>query len=145
MAVTGRIAHRFDGLTLRAEERLYGDTWGMPASTTELRLLFDIGRRIIAGPALRGHVQGKTGFYRRAYASSGPSDLPVLRTGDRELGSLFSLSGGGSIRWGLASLPDPMATTLGFSADLTSTSFADALYVTNRIAALGALSFEARF
>ena len=145
LAVTTRLAHRFDGLTLRAEERLYGDTWGLPASTTEVRLLFDLGRRVIAGPSVRGHVQGKAGFYRRAYASNGSGDVPVLRTGDRELGSLFSVSGGGSFRVGLADARDPMALALGFAADVTYTSFADALYVTYRFAGLAALSFEARF
>lgn len=144
-AATGRLAHRFEGWTLRAEERLYGDSWGMPASTTDVRLLFDLGRRVIVGPSFRGHVQGKVDFYRRAYASTGPGDLPVLRTGDRELGALFSLSGGGTMRVGLAGEDDPMATALGLTADVTTTSFADALYVTYRVAGLAALSFEVRF
>jgi hypothetical protein len=145
LAVTARIAHRFDGLTLRVDERLYGDTWGMPASTTDARLLFDIGSRIVAGPTLRAHIQGRTGFYRRAYASGGPGDIPAVRTGDRELGALFSLSTGGSFRVGLASAPEPMAIAIGLAVDGTFTSFADALYVTHRFAGLAALSFEAKF
>ncbi|MDF2695156.1 MAG: hypothetical protein K0S65_3539, partial [Labilithrix sp.] len=145
VALTARISHRFDGLTVRAEERLYGDTWGMPASTTDVRLYFDIGRRVIAGPTLRAHVQGKTGFYRRAYAAGGPNDVPAFRTGDRELGSLFSLSTGGALRIGLAAHPEPMAVAIGLTVDGTYTSFADALYVTHRYAGLAALSFEVRF
>jgi Protein of unknown function (DUF3570) len=145
LAITARLAHRFDGLTLRAEERLYGDTWGMPASTTDVRLYFDIGRRVVAGPTLRAHVQGKTDFYRRAYAASGSGDIPSLRTGDRELGALFSMSGGGLFRLGLGAHPEPMAFALGLTVDGTYTSFADALYVTHRFAGLATLSFEARF
>jgi hypothetical protein len=145
LAVTLRIAHRFDGATLRAEERLYGDTWGMPASTTEARLYVDLGRRVTIGPTVRGHVQGKTGFYRRAYASTGAADVPAVRTGDRELGALFSLSAGALLRVGLGSDGDPMATAIGFDVDGTFTRFADALYVTHRFAGLTALSIETRF
>src|SRR5262249_7003728 len=136
LAVTTRLAHRFDGVTLRAEERLYGDTWGMPASTTDVRVYFDAGSRVLIGPTLRAHVQGKTGFYRRVYASNGPGDIPTVRTGDRELGALFSVSTGGLVRVGLASDPEPMDLALGLAIDGTYTSFADALYVTHRFAGL---------
>jgi hypothetical protein len=145
LAITARLAHRFDGLTIRGEERLYGDTWGMPASTTDVKVYFDIGNRVIAGPTFRAHAQGRTGFYRRAYASGGPGDIPAVRTGDRELGALFSLSSGGTLRVGLAAAPEPMAIALGLAVDGTYTSFADALYVTHRFAGLATLSFEARF
>lgn len=145
LAITTRLAHRFDGVTVRGEERLYGDTWGMPASTTDLRVYVDLGRRAIVGPSFRVHVQGDTGFYRRAYAAGGAGDIPALRTGDRELGALLSVSGGGSLRVGLGPRPEPMAISIGLVVDGTYTSFGDALYVTERYAALAALSFEARF
>jgi hypothetical protein len=145
VAVTGRVAHRFDGVTLRAEERLYGDSWGLPASTTDVRLYFDVGSRVVAGPSVRGHVQGRAGFYERAYAATGAGDLPALRTGDRELGALFSVSAGGLFRVGLAGGSDPMKTAIALQADGTFTRFSDALYVTHRFAGLAVLSFEARF
>lgn len=145
IALTTRIAHRAKGFTIRGEERIYGDSWGLPASTTDLRLFFDVGRRVILGPSLRFHVQGKSDFYRRAYVSNGPSDIPTLRTGDRELGALFSLSSGGNLRVGLGASPEPMSMAVGLLVDGTFTSFADALYVTHRYAMLAALSFETTF
>src|SRR5262249_25507247 len=44
-ALTGRLAYRFEASTLRVEERVYLDSWGLDASTTDLRWMFDVGRR----------------------------------------------------------------------------------------------------
>ncbi|MBX3185356.1 MAG: DUF3570 domain-containing protein [Labilithrix sp.] len=144
-ALTLRIAHRFDGATLRIDERLYGDTWGMAASTTDVRALFDVGPRVVLGPTTRFHAQTAVGFYERAYTASGPGDIPALRTGDRELGALVAASAGGSLRVGLGGDEDPMGTWIGLLGDGTWTEIADALYVERRWSALGALTFEARF
>src|SRR6185436_13740951 len=38
-ALTLRLLHRFAQSTVRAEERLYADSWGLSASTTDLRYL----------------------------------------------------------------------------------------------------------
>ncbi len=145
VALTARLAHRFEGVTVRAEERVYADSWGMPASTTEVRVYFDLGRRWIVGPSIRAHAQGRTAFYRRVYTSTGPGDLPAIRTGDRELGGIFSLSTGGLARLGIGPSYDPMKLVVGLSIDTTFTHFADALYTTSRIAGLAAGSFEVRF
>ena len=40
--LAGSVAHRFPSATLRASERLYIDTWGTKATTTDARYLYDI-------------------------------------------------------------------------------------------------------
>ena len=42
-ALTGRIAHRFDGSTLRFEQRAYADSWLMVATSTDLRWISTSG------------------------------------------------------------------------------------------------------
>src|SRR2546421_2589027 len=49
-AVTARLAPRFDATTARVDQRLYHDDWGLQASTTDLRVLLDAGRRLTLGP-----------------------------------------------------------------------------------------------
>ena len=60
-ALTAQIAHRFDGSTIRLEERLYDDNWVLMASTTDARWIFDLGRRIhvLAARALPRAVGGQ--------------------------------------------------------------------------------------
>src|SRR5207302_9129024 len=54
-ALTLRMAHRFRASTLRLEERLYHDTWGIDATSTDARFLFDVARRVQLGPHVRVH------------------------------------------------------------------------------------------
>ncbi len=141
-ALTSRLAHRFGTSTLRAEERGYADSWQMLATTTDVRWLFDLGPRVTLGPHLRFHGQKSVSFWERAYVSNGVSDLPKLRTGDRELGSLWTGTGGGLIEWHFGKLPEPRAWTLGLHADAMWTSFLDDLYISNRLGVLTALTLE---
>ena len=57
LAFTGRLAHRFDGSTVKLEERLYGDTWALFASTTDLRWIFDAGKRVGIWPHTRAFTR----------------------------------------------------------------------------------------
>lgn len=147
-AITGRYAHRFDGSTLRLEERVYDDDWGLVASSTDARWIFDLGRRFAVWPHARFHVQKAVSFWERAYISGpgGPNgdawNLPLYRTGDRELGPLVTFEGGAGIKWYLGSDADPRSIQLGFTADGIDTAYSDDLYLTGRTGYIGALTLE---
>ncbi len=147
-ALTARIAHRFAGATARASERVYTDSWGLGASTTDARFLFDIGRFIV-GPHLRGHVQRPVSFWQRAYsmvyAPGGQWTIPEYRTGDRELGPLVSLGFGAEATWYLGSKPVDEAWHLGLSVEGSQTFYQDDLYITKRIAGLSSFNFGGEF
>lgn len=146
-AVTARYARRFEGATLRLEERVYADTWGLAATTTDARPIFDLSRRWALWPHLRFHLQNAVSFWRRAYVAepsiAGPTLLPALRTGDRELGALTNLTLGMGVRWALGGGDRVDTWALRAQLDVTWTSFFDALYVTDRLAAFLAIGVEA--
>lgn len=144
-AVTGRIAWRGTSTTLRAEERLYTDSWGLRASTTDARYFIDVGRRWTVWPHARFNVQNSVSFWERAYAARDVHDLPALRTGDRELSSLFTAGGGGGLRvalGGTGQLDDLALTT---TVDAFYTAFSDAIYVKERVSALATTALEVTF
>ncbi len=134
--------HRFDlGATLRLSERLYMDSWGQRASTTDLRFLWTINDTFTLGPHARFHLQGPVDFWRRAYAAPrntlGTYDLPKYRTTDRELGPLWAVSGGTSLRMRLSEV---------FSASVYAegiyTRFQDHLYLFDRMGLFTATAVE---
>ncbi len=143
-AFTGRLAHRFDSSTLRAEERIYYDSWGLAASTTDARWIFDFGKRFALWPHVRFHAQKSVSFWQLAYVS-GPApgwDLPEYRTGDRELGPLMTFMGGAGIRTYLGSEADPRRYAISLQGDGGYTAYSDDLYVTSRAMFLASLRFE---
>ncbi|MEZ4302384.1 MAG: DUF3570 domain-containing protein [Polyangiaceae bacterium] len=104
-AVFGRVAHRFDTATLRADERLYVDDWGMLATTTDLRYLYDVNDPLRIGPHVRFHLQNGVDFWQRAYAANLTPDgwqIPKYRTGDKENGPMFALTLGMYARYQLS-------------------------------------------
>ena len=144
-AVTGRLAWRGESTTLRFDERGYTDSWGQRASTTDARYFIDASRRFTIWPHARFHVQNGADFWKRAYSSTGVHDLPALRTGDRELGPLFTFGGGGGMRialGGVGALDDLVWTT---TLDGFYTAFSDAIYVTTRYSALLSTGMEVTF
>lgn len=144
-AISGRLAWRLGSSTLRLDERLYTDTWGLHATTTDVRWLVDVSPRVTIWPHLRGHVQTPVDFWKRAYSATSLDALPALRTGDRELGGLFNVGTGGGLRLALGkaeALDDFVLTT---TFDGTWTRFADTIYVTQRFSAIVATSFEVTF
>jgi hypothetical protein len=142
LALSGRIAHRMDPVTLRADERLYGDTWAMVASTTDFRAVFDVSRRVELGPHVRFHAQKAVNFWQRAYVLNPGFDYPALRTGDRELGPLWSATGGGSMRWKVGASEHPESFILGFDANITTTQYLDDIYLKSRLSGIGAFTLE---
>lgn len=141
-AFSSELAHRFEASTIRANERLYVDTWGLKASTTDARWFFDLGDRVRVWPHTRFHVQTPTVFWQRAYVSEpAPAwSLPQYRTGDRELGPLWSADGGGGTKVFLGSAENPHLFAIGLEADVIYTAYLDDLFITNRTAFLGALT-----
>jgi hypothetical protein len=150
-AITARYAHRYDESTLRLEERFYDDDWGLVASSTDARWIFDLGKRFALWPHARFHAQNGVSFWEKAYVSANINgdpntwNLPLYRTGDRELGPLWTLEGGAGFRWYLGSSSEPRTWQLGFAGDVMYTSFLDDLYLLNRTGFLGALTLESEW
>jgi hypothetical protein len=143
-ALTGRLAWRLSSSTLRLEERVYADTWGLVASTTDFRWYFDVSERVMLFPHLRAHVQNGVTFWERTYVAS-PSALPAIRAGDRELSPLTNGTLGGGLRIGLGRSGHVDDFVLGGQFDATYTEFHDTLFVKNRLAGLLATTLEVAF
>lgn len=139
-AVVGRISRRFDTSTLRADERLYIDSWGLKASTTDARYLLDITEALRVGPHVRFHIQGPADFWQRAYSATPTAQgwqLPKFRTGDRELGPLFGITAGGGVRYQLSEM-----FTASVQIEGVYTQFLDHLYVFDRFGLFTATTIE---
>jgi len=147
-AVSGRIAHRMTSATFRLDERLYADSWALLASTTDARIMFDVGTSIIFWPHLRFHVQNAVSFWQRAYeVTAGPNGtvgLPSIRVGDRELSPLYTGIAGFGVRWKFAG-NSQQSWSLVYELDGGYTHFADALYITERRMVFSTLAVEAEF
>ena len=146
-ALLGRYILRVrDNATLRIDERLYSDNWGVLGSTTEGRYVLDVSQKLRAWGGLRLHVQGGASFYKRGYfaqaGEQGVVKLPIVRTTDRELGSLLSPS---PILGGRYMLTSPDAKyEIGVTAQLTLlyTRYFDALYTGSRTAIFGTTAID---
>ena len=144
-ALTARYARRMGPSTLRLFQRGYYDTWGLLASSTDARFILDLGSRVAASGHGRFHAQRGVAFWRRAYVSGPGWDLPLYRTGDRELGPLWTATGGLGLHVYLGSAADPKRWALELMVDTMYTSFLDTLFVTDRTATLGALGLAGAF
>jgi hypothetical protein len=152
IAVSGRVAQRLSGSTLILSERLYADSWGLKASTTDLRFVADLSRRFFLWTHLRGHVQSGVSFWKRAYTASfddpanpGVFSVPALRTGDREQAPLSAATFGAGTRWNVGPATRLNAWSLVFQADMFTTFFNDALFVQTRQGYLGVFQVEGEF
>jgi hypothetical protein len=148
-ALTARLAHRFTSSTLRIAERVYRDTWGLTASSTDIKFIFDAGSRVSLWPHARLHLQTPVAFWQRAYTarftSGGQWDVPALRTGDRELGPLRGLTGGAGMQIKIGPEASPADLKLTLQGEAIWTNYLDDLYVTQRISGLGVAALEAVF
>jgi hypothetical protein len=117
------------------------------ASSTDARLIFDLGRRFAFWPHLRFHYQHEVNFWKLAYVSSSPKgwNLPLYRTGDRELGPLWTAGAGFGVKWYFGSGKNPERWALQVTADAMYTSFLNDLYLTSRVAGIGAAGVEGSF
>ena len=136
-------AHRFTSATVRVEERVYIDDWGLKATTSDLLLPIDFTNWFRLWPHLRFHLQTGVDFWELAYRAERTSDgfkIPQLRTGDRELGPLMAGTGGLGTRLGLG---EDWGLTL--SGDAIYTRFLDHLYVQGRLGVFAVASLETKF
>ncbi|MBK9262535.1 MAG: DUF3570 domain-containing protein [Polyangiaceae bacterium] len=141
-AIAGRYARRFSASTLRAEERLYADSWGLKATTTDMRFIFDVGKSLRIWPHVRFHAQTGTDFWQLAYVAERTAtglQVPALRSGDRELGPLFAFTGGAGAR---LSFGEAKNWGMTFSGDVVYTQFLNTLYILQRFGYFGALGLE---
>lgn len=147
-ALTGRIAGRLRRTTLRLDERLYRDSWGLWASTTDVRAFFDLGTRWLLQPHLRLHAQSSASFWQRAYEAIEPGDgsrqPPRYRTGDRELSRLDTLTLGLAVKLRLTQSPQS-PWSLQAQLDAAYTHFWDALYVSERWSLFSLLGLSAEW
>ncbi len=144
-ALAASVAHRFADATLRASERLYIDTWGTKATTTDARFMYDIIKELRVWPHARFHAQTAANFYELAYVVERTADgvkIPAIRTGDRELGPIIAVTGGGGIRWDFG---PRRKLGLTFNGDVVYTRFLNHLFVKERVGLFGALGFDAEF
>jgi hypothetical protein len=154
-AVGVRFAHRFSSSTLRLEERLYYDSWKQASTTTDIRYLIDFSRRFRVWPHVRFNAQNGADFYQLAYGVRVPApsaqnpagliQIPLYRTDDRELSPLVTGTGGGGFRIALSPPEAKSQFGLSLQMDVAYTQFFDALFVQNRTAFFGTLSFDAEF
>ena len=141
-ALDWRLLHRFARSTARLDQRLYVDTWGLKASTTDARYFHDVSDKVRIGGHFRFHAQSQVSFWRLAYVatetSQGPR-FPALRTEARELGTLYTPTEGLDLRW---ALDDKGRFALTFTGDVGYTRFIDQLFIDHRLSFLGSTLFE---
>lgn len=149
-AIGVRFNKRMNNATLRLEERIYTDSWGMKASSTDGRYMVDLSRHLRVWPHLRLHAQTSTNFYQLAYpAFLDPNQaqviIPTFRTGDRELAALLTGTGGGGVRIGLGEPEGEVKYGITIVGDVMYTRYLKSLYVTTRTAVYGAVGFDVEF
>jgi hypothetical protein len=146
-AIGARVNHRLATSTIRAEERLYTDTWGQSATSTDGRWLVDLGEHLRVWPHLRFHYQTAASFYRLAYPvvldrDGQPVQLYSYRTGDRELSRMMTITAGGGSRIELSPTAAKTEYAIIVSGDVMWSKFFESLYVTSRTAVYGTVGFE---
>lgn len=144
-AIAGRIAHRFASSTIRFEERLYTDSWGLKASTTDANFFYDVSPTMRVWPHVRVNVQTGVDFWKLAYSSqfsNSTLQVPTLRTGDRELGPLVTGTGGLGGRFALGADRNWGLTVAG---EFVYTRFLDHLFIKERFGYFGKTVIEVDF
>lgn len=150
-AVGARLNHRLTaGSTLRVEERVYVDSWGIKASTTDARYLIDLNERFRVWPHVRFHAQSGTNFYQRAYVAGFDTQeaflvIPKYRTGDRELSPMMSLTLGGGTRIGLNSERASIHYAVIVSGEMMYSQYFDSIYIVSRTAWYGTVGLDVEF
>lgn len=145
LALGARLNHRFSESTIRLEERLYMDSWGILGSTTDARWLWDLNERLRVWPHGRLHVQSAASFYQLAYegiVDDAGFQTYGYRTGDRELSRMLSLTVGGGARYELSSAKATTKYAVVASTELMLSHYFMSLYITDRTALYGTLGFE---
>ena len=135
--------------TLRLDQRFYIDTWGLKATSSDMRYMVDLSRHLRVWPHARIHAQTSTNFFQLAYAatvdSNGGVAVPTYRTGDRELAALITGTGGGGLRIALGEPEGEIKYGITVVGDVMYTRYLKALYVTTRTGVYGSVGFDVEF
>lgn len=140
-SASGEFATRDGDHTLRVSERIYGDTWGVLATTTDAIYVLGLGAGFRAWPHLRLHLQEGASFWQRAYVAepaSGQISYPRYRTGDRELSPLLTATAGAGVEFSTSKVRNTGWVFTGL-VDVARTSYFDALYIDSRASLLVSL------
>jgi tetratricopeptide (TPR) repeat protein len=135
--------------TLRIEERLYYDSWQIMGSTTDARYLIDLTARLRVWPHVHLHAQKGAKFYQRVYGatlnSDGSAFIPRFRSTDRELATMFGVTGGGGVRYAVTDPSSSFQMAFFSTFDALYNQYLNALYITNRLALYGTVGVEVDF
>jgi hypothetical protein len=135
--------------TLRLEERVYTDTWGIKASSTDARYLLDLSSRLRVYPHGRFHIQSGASFYNRIYGatlnSDGSASIPEFRTTDRELSPMLGVTLGGGGRFALTDPSAKIQLAVIANVDGLFNYYFNTLYLRTRLGGYGTIGFEAEF
>lgn len=150
-AIGARLNHRLTASsTIRVEERVYVDSWGIKASTTDARYLIDLNERFRVWPHVRFHAQSGTNFYQKAYVAGFDTQdafliIPKYRTGDRELSPMMSLTLGAGARIGLNSERASIHYAAIISGEMMYSQYFDSLFIVSRTAWYGTIGLDVEF
>ena len=149
-ALAARINHRFTNATIRAEERIYTDDWGIKASTTDAKYLYDLSERLRVWPHLRLHAQSGASFYQLAYVASvtekdTPIAIPNYRTSDRESSPMMAVTVGGGSRIVLTGEKTKPELAVVVSGDVMYNKYFQSLFILSRTAVWGTVGLDAEF
>jgi hypothetical protein len=120
--------------------RLYGDTWGMVAHTAATRALWTLpGDAWTLSAEGRAHSQTGASFYRGVYQTL--PEAPQWRTADKELGPMWTASGGLHLEW--TARPTPaQAVRVGIGGDVMHMRYLDHPYLRERTALLATIDLS---
>lgn len=147
-ALAGLYARRYSKLTLRIAERLYADSWGVMSTTTDMLLPWDISRHVRVWPHVRFYAQTGASFWKRAYVvETTPAGLnvPLLRTGDRELGPMLAGTAGAAARFEFGKSTTGRSFGLTIKADAVYARFLNHLFTRGRFGVFGGATGEVVF
>ncbi len=149
-SLNGRYLLRVKGRsTLRLEERIYYDSWGVKASTTDGRWMYDLSKSLVVWPHVHLNAQTGANFFQRAYNATlnpdGSIGLPANRTTDRELSPLITIAGGPGTRLALTPPENKIQIGLSLQADVMYSRYFNALFIKQRMAYYGTLGFDGEF
>lgn len=145
-AIGALAARRFSSSTLRVSERLYIDSWGLKASTTDAEYHIDVTDTLRVSPHFRFHGQSGVGFWQLAYgvtrdAATNTLTMPAYRAGDKELGPMLAVTLGSGARIELCN----KECALSVKAEMIYSRYLDHLYILQRFGYYGATAFEVDF
>jgi hypothetical protein len=129
-ALAGRVLRFVDAIdaSLRADYRLYGDSWGVWGHTAELALAKRLGKQFQLDSWTRFHYQNGADFWRRAYGVTQADAIPSLRTMDRSLSPYWQSTLGSRLQW------THHSWQIYLQAALMYTSYLDHLLIQSRTA-----------